>query len=125
MPVIAGGGETTLTVESTPGSGNYTDLTGYLRQDSLTVKFNTFDFELEDGTGHIILEDFTDWAPGVMLTEAALTHGYAGLSVQVRTNSTPGGAPQTLGRAAVFQPGLRPGNQFLLSSLNQGYSNKQ
>ena len=77
---------------------------------------------LEDGSGPYELENGTDFAPGNYELEGALSYGYAGLSVQSTANSDPTGPPQTLGRCNVYQPGLRPGNVFALTSLNQGYS---
>lgn len=197
---------TSISIETSPGSGVWTDLTAYLQRDSMTAKFNTLDFELldppagavvlassgpqqgvkltdpawvgtiasvmtsdptdtrkshafwiisatnaaalpndtapfdlsdqpadattvyqwEDGT-NAELEAGTDWAGsgvspglGVYETEGAKSWGYSGLSVQARASS---GAPnQTLGRCTVHRPGLRPGNQFKLTSLNQGYA---
>jgi len=187
----------TLAVETSPGSGVYADLTGYLLHGSLTLKFNTIDFSLidppltacqltaaikttnpawngtvatrissdpvdrvghytltvtgtntnvlpndtapfdladvsvpatlgdyllESGSGHYLLEDGTDWAPGAYLLEQPYSKGYSGLSVQTTVSTTPGGPPTTLGQARVVAPGLRPGNQFRLTSANQGYS---
>ncbi len=81
-----------------------------------------FDYLLEDSSGHYLIEDGTDFAPGALMLEGAWAQGYAALSVQTSVNATAGGPPQTLGRANVFVPGLRPGNVFNLTSFNQGYS---
>src|SRR5207244_5191975 len=78
-----------------------------------------FDYLLEDGSGHYALEDGTDFAPGVLMLEGPLSYGYAGLSVRKSVNPTVGQPPQTLGRLRTYQPGLRPGNLFNLTSLNQ------
>jgi len=110
----------------------------------------TTGLELEDGSGHITLEDATTTAPGALLTEGALSYGYSGLSV--KTTNNPGGATVQVnqlelengtghlltedglvldtegsvvtvtGRCTVFQPGLWPGLSFTLTSSNQGYS---
>jgi hypothetical protein len=187
---------TTISIESAPGNATYVDLTNYLIWGSLTVKFNTIDFQLkdppagacqltsavkltdpawtgtvaavatsdvvdlrvshvfftatatntktlptdtapfdlsdvpggpasgdyllEDSSGHYMLEDGTDWAPGALLLEQALSRGYRHLSVQTRTQTS--GPNLTLGRTEVVSPGLRPGNVFALTSLNQGYA---
>jgi hypothetical protein len=79
-----------------------------------------FDYLLEDGSGHYLLESGTDFAPGALMLEGALAVGYEGLSVQLRTV---GGVSQAFGKCVVKQPGLRPGNQFHLTTLGQGYTN--
>lgn len=81
-----------------------------------------FDYLLEDGSGHYLLEDGTDFAPGAYMLEGALSYDCFNLSVRTSVNATAGGPPQTQGRASLYQPGLRPGNIFNLTSLNQGYS---
>jgi len=85
---------------------------------------STFKYLLEDGTSHLLLEAGTDYAgtTGVYLMEGALAYGYSGLSV--RTQSATSGPNVTLGRATVQQPGLRPGNTFALTSLNQALAAK-
>lgn len=201
---------TTLSVETTPGSNVFTDLTAYLAQGSPTVKFNTVDFllwdppagavvfassgpqqavkltdpawvgtiasvmtadpddlrfshetwtiaavnttvlpsdtapfdlsdvpadattvyQMEDGST-MDLESGTDWSDSLLPnanlgqyeTEGAKSQGYSKLSIQVRTNA--GAAPVTRGLCTVHTKGLRPGNLFNLTSLNQGYVAKQ
>jgi len=78
-------------------------------------------YQAEDGST-FELEDGTDFAPGNYELEGALSYGYSGLSVRTSVNSDPLGPPQTLGTVTVYQPGLRPGNIFKLTSLNQGYT---
>src|SRR5260370_1579950 len=196
MPLVGSSVDTTLTVETSPGSGLYADLTSYLLHGSMVLKLNTldlalinrpgqtwitgggagagvivhnpswtgtiasaqssdpvelrnsqrvmtltatntkalpldtapfdlsdvpsasplFDYLLEDGSGHYLIEDGTDFAPGALLLEGALAKGYEQLSVQVRTN--PGGPNKTLGKCRVKVPGLRAGNQFKRPSSN-------
>lgn len=78
------------------------------------------DYLLEDGSGHYMIESGTDFAPGALLLEQALSYGYSYLTVQ--TNTIPNAPNKTLGRCTVQQPGLRPGNTVHVTSLNQGLS---
>ncbi len=77
-----------------------------------------FDYLLEDGSGHYLIESGTDFAPGALMLEGALAYGYSGLSVR----KVAGSPPTTLGQCTVRQPGLRPGNVVHVTSLNQGWS---
>ncbi len=74
------------------------------------------DYLLEDSSGHYMLESGTDFAPGALLLEQALSYGYSGLSVR----RVAGAPPTTLGQCVVWQPGLRPGNVVHVTSQNQG-----
>ncbi len=76
------------------------------------------DYLLEDGSGHYLIESGTDFAPGALLLEQALSYGYAGLTVR-KMNTTPA---TTLAICTVEQSGLRPGNTVHLTSQNQGYA---
>lgn len=87
---------------------------------SETPANGTFNYLLEDGSGKLTLEDGTDFAPGAYLTEGPLAYDYSNLAVRTQVNLT--GPTTTLGSAKVYQPGLRPGNAFKLTSTNQGYS---
>src|SRR5437899_1395930 len=58
MPLVGSSVDTILTVETSPGSGIYSDLTAYLLHGSLTIKLNTVDFALLDPpAGSMLLSD--------------------------------------------------------------------
>lgn len=80
-----------------------------------------FDYLLEDGTGHYLLESGTDFAAvtSSLMLEGTLSYGYSRLSVR-RTAGTP---PTTLGQCIVYQPGLRAGNNVHITNQNQGFNN--
>lgn len=114
---------TTTLFELEDGTGHVTSEDTTLIYLSEVTLDATTNYTLEDASGHIMLEDATDWAPGILLTEGALARSYAGLTIRKSTQTT--GPVKTLGRCTVFAPGLRPGNLFKLTSVNQGYAGVQ
>ncbi len=97
---------------------------------SETPTDGTFNYLLEDGSGVILLEDGTDFAPagsdgqnfsaGRLRIEGALAKGYKNLTIRKQINTI--GTFSTIGRCRVHAAGLRPGNIFKLTSTNQGYA---
>lgn len=94
---------------------------------------STFDYLLEDGSGHILMEDGSLTAAGALQLEGGDAIGYQRLSVLRQVNTTvtivttgiwsgytyP--AVSVLGKLTTFQGGLWPGLQFKLYSNNQAY----
>src|SRR6266568_3941310 len=73
---------------------------------------------LEDGSGHLLLEDGSG---GYLLEGTAFT--YRRLSVKTSQNQD--GTVTTYGSLQTFEGGFAPGQAFLLTSQNLGYSAQQ
>lgn len=118
---LQGNSQTVVTLTATNANALPNDTAPFDISDAPAAFTDTY--LLEDGSGNYLLESGTDFVNGTTdsyLMEGTLSYGCNYLNVT--KSLTSGGPNQTLGRCTVVQPGLRPGNNFKLTSANQGYS---